>query len=305
METKILKTFLEAMSSERNFSKNTLVSYASDLKKFEKFQIKGNVKIIESTRTQIEEFLKIEFDLGLSSATRSRRLSSIKQFFKFLLDDNWRQDNPAIKIKLTNKRRSLPKLLSITEVETILKTAKSIGKNPYSKAMNNALFELLYSTGMRVSELLSLPVNSLLGHPEMLLIRGKGGSERLVPVSNQAKSAIEIWLIERNKIPRNKKSKFLFPSKSKKGHLNREVFFRLVKKVASFSQLNTEKISPHTIRHAFASHLLENGADLRVIQSFLGHADISTTEIYTHIVNDKLKNLVINHHPLSQNKKSF
>ena len=304
MENKILNSFLDAMSSERNFSKNTLLSYAYDLKKFEKFQLNNNVKIIESSRHHIEEFLKSEFDVGLSSATRTRRLSSIKQFFKFLLDEDWRQDNPAIKIKLTNKKRSLPKLLSVTEVETILKTAKSIGKTPYSKAMNTALFELLYSTGMRVSELLSLPLVSLLGQPEMLLISGKGGSERLVPVSSQAKSAIENWLVERNKLPRNRKSKYLFPSKSKNGHLNREVFFRLVKKVATFSKLDAENISPHTIRHAFASHLLGNGADLRVIQSFLGHADISTTEIYTHIINDNLKNLVVKHHPLSGYKNN-
>ncbi len=300
MGNRILDTFLNAMSSERSFSTNSLASYAYDIKKFQKFQLRSQTSILQSTRQQIESFLKEEFDLGLSSATRARRLSSIKQFFKFLLDENLRQDNPAIKIKLSNKRRSLPKLLSVAEINKVLKTAESFGKNSYLRARNYALFELLYSTGMRVSELLSVPLASLLGNPDMLLIRGKGDHERLVPVSDKAKLAIKSWLTERNKIEKNKKSKFLFPSKSRNGHLNREVFFRLVKQIALLSNLDPALISPHSIRHAFASHLLENGADLRVIQSFLGHSDISTTEIYTHVIDDKLKELVKKHHPLSK-----
>ncbi|MDG2474086.1 MAG: tyrosine recombinase [Paracoccaceae bacterium] len=300
----ILKKFLEAMSSERNFSANTLVSYEGDLKKFEQFQTKKNIRVVDSTKQQIEDFLKAEFDFGLTASTRARRLSSIKQLFKFLLDEDWRQDNPAIKIKLIRRERSLPKLLSVADVEKILTTAKSFGKNSYSKAMHNALFELLYSTGMRVSELVSLPLTSLIGNPDMLLIRGKGEYERLVPVSNQAKLAIKTWLLERNKFKKNKDSKFLFPSRSKRGHLNRELFFKLVKQIALCAKLDPKNISPHTIRHAFATHLLENGADLRVIQSFLGHSDISTTEIYTHVVDDKLKKLVLNHHPLSKGKKN-
>ena len=303
MTKRILKTFLNAMSSERNFSSNSLVSYAYDLKKFERFQAKSRINISDSTKRQIEEFLKAEFDIGLSSATRARRLSSIKQFFKFLLDENLRDENPAIKIKLPSKRRSLPKLLSISEIDTILVIAKSFGKNSYLKARNYALFELLYSTGMRVTELLSLPLASLQGNPSMLLIKGKGGHERLVPISAKAKEAIKLWLAERNKNKKNIDSRFLFPSNSKYGHLNREIFFKLVKQVAVCSKLDPKLISPHSIRHAFASHLLENGADLRVIQSFLGHADISTTEIYTHVVNDRLKELVTKHHPLSKNTK--
>ena len=250
---------------------------------------------------EIEDFLAEEFDEGLMQTTRARRLSSIKQFFKFLLEENWRDDNPAATIKLTSKARHLPTLLSISDVERLLTTAKSFGKTPYSKAMNHALFELLYSTGMRVTELLSLPLNSLLGNPNMLLIRGKGEYERLVPVSNSAKNALKLWLVERNKLSRNKGSGFLFPSKSKQGYLNREVFYKLVKQIASCSNLDSRQISPHTIRHAFATHLLQNGADLRVIQSFLGHSDISTTEIYTHVISDSLQNLVTNHHPLSEN----
>ena len=295
-----VNTFLEAMSSERNFSKNTLSAYKADLAKFQKFQALKNIEINDSTKRQIEDFLRSEFDLGLATTTRSRRLSSLKQFFKFLHDESSRSDNPTIKIKLTIKNRSLPTLLSVSEVDTILTTAKSFGKNSYYKAMNTALFELLYSTGMRVTELLSLPLSSLLGNPEMLLIRGKGEYERLVPVSVSANLAVEAWLSERKKNIKFKNSKFLFPSKSKQGYLNREIFFKLVKQIVSLSNLNPKIISPHTIRHAFASHLLANGADLRVIQTLLGHSDISTTEIYTHVVDEKLKNLVFEHHPLSK-----
>ncbi|PQM58362.1 MAG: recombinase XerD [Rhodobacteraceae bacterium] len=302
MTKHILTTFFDAMSSERNFSTNTLVSYAYDLEKFEKFQAKKGIKIIASTQEQIEDFLKVEFDLGLKATTRARRLSSIKQFFKFLLEEDLRLDDPSIKIKITNRIRSLPQLLSVKEVESILNIAKSFGKNSYSKARNYALFELLYSTGMRVTELLSLPINSVLGEPDMLLVRGKGEYERLVPVSNQAKLAVAAWLIERNKKHKRDDSRYLFPSKSKQGYLNREIFFKLVKQIATCAKLDSRKISPHALRHAFASHLLENGADLRVIQSFLGHSDISTTEIYTHVVSDKLKNLVLKHHPLSKVK---
>ena len=169
-------------------------------------------------------------------------------FEEFLLDENLRDENPAIKIKLTSKRRSLPKLLSISEIDTILATAKSFGKNSYLKARNYALFELLYSTGMRVSELLSLPLASFLGNPTMLLIKGKGEHERLVPMSAKAKEATKLWLVERNKNEKNKDSRFLFPSNSKYGHLNREIFFKLVKQIAVCSKLDPKLISPHSMR---------------------------------------------------------
>lgn len=296
----ILNSFLEALSSERNFSQNSLDAYKNDLIKFHLFQSSNNVDISQSTRLEIETFLKSEFDKGLAENTRARRLSSLKQFFKFLLDEGMRSDNPTNKIKTKASRQSLPNLLSISDVETLLITARSFGKNSYSKAMNAAMFELLYSTGMRVSELLSLPVSSMIGGSEMILIKGKGQYERLVPVSLQANEATKAWLIERNKKPQNKVSTFLFPSKSKRGYLNRELFFKLIKQIATRSNLNPAQISPHTIRHAFASHLLANGADLRVIQTFLGHSDISTTEIYTHVVDERLKSLVLKHHPLSK-----
>ena len=300
MKTSIIEKFLEAMSSERNFSQNTITAYKTDLKKFEEFQSQNNVLVEKSTKVQIEEFLKVQFDKGLASTSRGRLLSSIKQFFKFLLDDQWRSDNPTGKIRSTIKVRSLPKFLSVNEVELLLDTAKNFGKTSYSKAMHAALFELLYSTGMRVTELLSLPLTSLTGQSKMLLIKGKGEYERLVPISNSANKAIVKWVVERNKRAKNRSSKFLFPSNSRQGYLNREVFFKIVKQIALAANLNPKEISPHSLRHAFASHLLANGADLRVIQTFLGHSNIATTEIYTHIAKEKLTSLVLDCHPLSK-----
>ena len=192
--------------------------------------------------------------------------------------------------------------MGLEETENILIAAKSFGKTSYLRAMNHALLELLYSTGMRVTELVSLPVSTLSGNQEMILITGKGGYERLVPISKTARKAIQLWLKERNKHPKNKNSKFLFPSRSKQGHLNRELFFKRIKELAVKSGMESSKVSPHAIRHAFATHLLKNGADLRTIQTFLGHSDISTTQVYTHVVDESLKNLVFAHHPLSNTK---
>ncbi len=302
MKDKNLYNFLEAMSSERNASKNTLAAYASDLRKFELFLEVNEYCLEETSREQIEQFMKQEFTIGFSATTRSRRLSSLKQFFKFLFDEGLTSHNPAKKIRTVSKKKSLPSTLSIDEVERMLKAAKMVGKTSRKSAMNSALLELLYSTGMRVSELVSLPVSAFNGNPEMIMIVGKGNYERLVPISVSAKRAVLSWLIEREKFLKGQKSIYLFPSNSKTGHLNRELFFKLIKQLAVICNLDPSKISPHTIRHAFATHLLGNGADLRTIQTFLGHADISTTEIYTHVVDERLKNLVFSHHPLSNKR---
>ena len=302
MKDKNLYNFLEAMSSERNASKNTLAAYASDLRKFELFLEANEYCLKETSREQIEQFMKEEFTSGFSATTRSRRLSSLKQFFKFLFDEGLSSHNPAKKIRTVSRRKSLPSTLSIAEVEKMLKAAKKVGKTPRKSAMNSALLELLYSTGMRVSELVSLPVSAFHGNPEMIMIVGKGNYERLVPISISAKRAVLSWLIEREIFLKGQKSIYLFPSNSKTGHLNRELFFKLIKQLAVICNLDPSKISPHTIRHAFATHLLGNGADLRTIQTFLGHSDISTTEIYTHVVDEKLKNLVFSHHPLSNKR---
>ena len=302
MKDKNLYNFLEAMSSERNASKNTLAAYASDLRKFELFLEANEYCLKETSREQIEQFMKEEFTSGFSATTRSRRLSSLKQFFKFLFDEGLSSHNPAKKIRTVSRRKSLPSTLSIAEVEKMLKAAKKVRKTPRKSAMNSALLELLYSTGMRVSELVSLPVSAFHGNPEMIMIVGKGNYERLVPISISAKRAVLSWLIEREIFLKGQKSIYLFPSNSKTGHLNRELFFKLIKQLAVICNLDPSKISPHTIRHAFATHLLGNGADLRTIQTFLGHSDISTTEIYTHVVDEKLKNLVFSHHPLSNKR---
>ena len=305
MKYNIVYNFLEALSSERNSSKNTLKAYKNDLIKFHLFLERNGGYLVGTTRRQIESFLKHEFSEGFSTTTRARRLSSLKQFFKFLFDENIKADDPASKIKSIPGNSILPTILSIKDVDNLLNAAKSLGKNSYARKMNCALLELLYSTGMRVSELVSLPVSSFSGNQEMILIVGKGNYERLVPISKSARKAVNSWLVERNKVEKNINSKFLFPSKSKQGYLNRELFFKRVKELAIKSNLDTTKVSPHSIRHAFATHLLRNGADLRSIQTFLGHSDISTTQIYTHVIDESLKELVFAHHPLSKREIKF
>ena len=243
-------------------------------------------------------YLNIEIDIGKSENTISRKLSSLKQFFKFLYDEKIISSNPTLKIKKIRKNNNLPKLLTILEVEKLINTAKKFSKNEYEKRFNIAIIEILYSTGLRVSELVNLPLSDVIGNPEMILIRGKGSSERLVPLSENAKISINDWIKERNK--KNQKSRFLFPSKSKYGHINREKIFLALKKLANLANIDSKIVSPHTFRHSFATHMLANGADLRVIQTLLGHSDISTTEIYTHVVDEQLKKLVFNHHPLTK-----
>lgn len=302
MTLETIYTFLDAINSEKNSSKNTLLAYKNDLNKFQLFQKNNRIKVNNCSRADIENFLATEFRLGLSPGTRARRLSSIKQFYKFMFNEGLRNDNPADKIKSILIKRPIPKILSIDDIERLLTATKSFGKTKYARKMNLALFELLYSTGMRVTELVSLPLSAVLGNPEMVLIRGKGDYERLVPLSKTAKVALKAWLLERSTVAKNKHSKYLFPSKARQGHLNREVFFKLIKQIALTCNIDPQMISPHVIRHAFATHLLANGADLRIIQTLLGHSDISTTEIYTHVVDDQLKELVFNHHPLSKKK---
>ena len=218
-------------------------------------------------------------------------------------------NDPSSQLSGPKSPKSLPKTLTLEEVDALLKVAKTHGQTEFQRARNECLMELLYASGMRISELMSLPVSTARGRPKMILIKGKGSKERLVPLSPPALDALDRWLKFRDKkedlsIKAGlKRSNFLFPSNSKNGHLTRNWFFNKIKSWAIEAGVRSENVSPHTIRHAFATHLLSNGADLRVIQTILGHSDIATTEIYTHIVNDKLKSTLEEHHPLSTKSK--
>ena len=247
----------------------------------------------------IERYLVQCDALGMATATKARRLSVIKQLYRFAFDEDLRKDNPAVQIRGPKKDKRLPKSLSIEEVEKLLQVARTNPKNKSDKIRLTCLMELLYATGMRVTELIGLPVAAIRGDPKMILVRGKGGKERMLPLSPTARDSVLRWLSLRDKDKNNIKSSFLFPSRGKDGHLTRIWFFQQIKKLAVMAGLNPDKVTPHSLRHAFATHLLVGGADLRIIQTFLGHADIATTEIYTHIQEERLSELVLKHHPLT------
>lgn len=301
-----IKTFLEAMYAEQDTSENTLKAYAADLKEFSEYLSSDGVDFAAVNRGHIEGYLISLDNRGMAQATRARRLSAVRQLFRFAFEEGWRADDPATQIRGPKKKRHLPKTLSETEVDRLLEAAQNTGRAKSDRLRNSCLMQVLYATGMRVSELVSLPVASVRGNPEMVLVRGKGDKERLVPLSPPAKMAIAAWLKPRDDAEdaaqANGKppSRFLFPSNGKLGHLTRIRFYTLVKEIAGVAGVSPQSVTPHTLRHAFATHLLAGGADLRVIQMLLGHADVATTEIYTHVLDENLKSLVLDHHPLAE-----
>ena len=302
----LIKNFLETKYAEEGLSENSISAYSRDLKKISN---KLNKPLLSVTQSELEKYFVYLQSLGHSQTTRARHLSSIKQFFKYLVEEGHLSTDPSSQLLGPKKPKPLPKTLTIEEVDALLEVAKKHGQTKFECARNNCLMELLYASGMRISELMSLSVDSVRGSPKMILIKGKGSKERLVPLSPQAINAINQWLKFRDEKEDKsfkkgfKQSKFLYPSMSKNGHLTRNWFFNKIKNWAVEAGVNSKNVSPHTIRHAFATHLLSNGADLRVIQTLLGHSDITTTEIYTHIVNEKLKSTLEEHHPLSTKSK--
>ncbi len=296
-----IQAFLEAQAAELDAATNTQLAYARDLMDFSGWLKTGLFSKV--TQDNVEKYLIWCDAQGLAKSTRARRLSAIKQLYRFAFEEGWREDNPAIQISGPGRDKRLPKTLSYEEVDALLAAARAATKDT---ARTTCLMELLYATGMRVTELVSLPVSAARGDPRMLLVRGKGGKERLVPLSPPARAATAQWLKTRdsdedaalkNGAPR---SKYLFPSRGKLGHLTRQSFFNLIKTLAIEGGVNPSKVTPHTLRHAFATHLLAGGADLRSIQTLLGHADVATTEIYTHVLDERLKELVLEHHPLAR-----
>jgi integrase/recombinase XerD len=298
-----VQVFLEAQAAELDATTNTQLAYARDLQNFGAWLADKSLHYATATRDHIESYL-IECEVeGLAKSTRARRLSAIKQLYRFAFEEGWRDDNPAIQIKGPGRAKRLPKTLEIAEVDRLLEAARNSKRDTLR---NTCLMELLYATGMRVTELVSLPVSAARGDPRMLLVRGKGGKERLVPLSPPARAALATYLVERDTADdaarqRGKPpSKFLFPSRGAAGHMTRQRFFLLIKEFAVTGGVSSDKVTPHTLRHAFATHLLAGGADLRSIQTMLGHADVATTEIYTHVLDARLKELVLKHHPLAK-----
>ena len=300
-----IATFLEAQAAELDAAENTQLAYARDLKDFAGWSDRDGTELLEVTQDSIERYIVSLQASGLARTTRARRLSAIKQFFRFAFEEGWRTDNPAIRIKGPKREKRLPKTLSEAEVDRLLDAARDGRKT--DRTRNTCLMELLYATGMRVSELVSLPVAAARGNPKLLLVRGKGGKERMVPLSPPARTALLVWLKERDAAAETARiekgtpeSRFLFPSRGKSGHLTRHAFYLLLKDLAVTADVSPDTVTPHTLRHAFATHLLANGADLRAIQTLLGQADVGTTEIYTHVLEERLRDLVLDHHPLAK-----
>lgn len=306
-----ISAFLDAQAAERNAARNTRLAYGRDLLDFAGWLGAKGRDFIGADKTAVEDYLIYCDAQGLSKATRARRLSSIRQLYRFAHEEGWRADNPALRLKGPGKAQRLPQTLDLTEVDRLLEAARDTGRSAQDQCRNWCLMELLYATGMRVSELVELPVAAVRGDPRMILVRGKGGKERMVPLSPPAKEALVAWLAvwdvqaEAARKTGKPPPRYLFPSRGVGGHLTREYFYLLIKQIAVLGGVDPGKVTPHTLRHAFATHLLAGGADLRVIQTLLGHADLSSTEIYTHVLDEHLKSLVLERHPLALRGKAL
>lgn len=304
-----IDAFLEMLSAERGAAANTIDAYRRDLEDFAGFMQGRGGSIETADESDLRAYFKAAADAGLKPTSRARRLSSVRQLCKFLLAEGHIARDPTHNHSGPRKTRALPKTLNVAEVDRLIATAArradmSAGKERLRAVRLHCLVEMLYATGMRVSELISLPRSVLVGDSRVLTIKGKGGHERLVPLNAAAGAALDRYIQicsgGDDEVSATVATKWLFPSKSAQGHLTRQRFGQDLKELALEAGLDAERVSPHVLRHAFASHLLDRGADLRTVQQLLGHADISTTEIYTHVLEERLKKLVEDHHPLAK-----
>jgi integrase/recombinase XerD len=301
-----VESFLEMMSAERGAAVNTLQSYERDLEDARSFLNGRGVRLTEATPDDLRAYLGHLARQGFAASSQARRLSALRQFFKFLYGEGLRGDDPTGILDAPRKGRSLPKTLSVDDVGRLIAQAEKEAAEPdgdlLMRRRMHLLVELLYATGMRVSELVSLPASVLAQTGRFLVVKGKGNKERLVPLSRAAVSALESYgealAAQIGDDPAS--GSFLFPAQGKEGHLARQVFARDLKALAGRAGIRAASLSPHVLRHAFASHLLQNGADLRAVQELLGHSDISTTQIYTHVLEERLHELVQTHHPLAK-----
>ena len=297
--------FLDMLAAERGASVNTLSAYTRDLDALLAYLKSGGRDLSNATTDDLRGYLSSLSDSGFKASSVARRLSAMRQLFKFLYAENHRADDPAAVLEGPKRGRTLPKVLSIKDVERLLDAARAGMHDESAKpaqrlraARMSCLLETLYATGLRVSELIALPATAARTKQAMLVIRGKGGKERLVPLNDAARRTMTDY----TNLAGTSESKWLFPSFGESGHMTRQHFARELKALAGSCGIDAAKVSPHVLRHAFASHLLHNGADLRVVQTLLGHADISTTQIYTHVLEERLKSLVRDLHPLADAK---
>jgi integrase/recombinase XerD len=296
-----LEAFLEMLAAERGAARLTLAAYRNDLIDLCGFLAARGVLLDAADAEALHDYLAAGGTRRLAPRTLARRLSAIRQFYRFLLTDGVRADDPTNGLDTPRLGRPLPKLLSETEVARLIDTAEKWPDEEGARV--RCILELLYATGLRVSELVTLPLAAAQRDPRFMLVRGKGGKERMVPLSPPSRQALANYLACRKAfLPDGQASRFLFPSRGREGHLTRQRCGQLLKELALGANLDPARLSPHVLRHAFASHLLDHGADLRSVQQMLGHADIATTQIYTHVQGERLRRLVETAHPLARRK---
>jgi len=311
-DAKLTDLFLDMLAAEQGAGNNTLDAYRRDLTDFSGFLAAQRQTFVGAGTQALRDYLADLDTRGFKSSSVARRLSAMRHLYRFLLNERIRSDDPAAILSGPKRGRGLPKVLSISDVDRLLARAKALTEEAEASPLArlralrlHCLLEVLYATGLRVSELVTLPLSAARSDARMIVVRGKGNKERLVPLNDASRRAMADYLagMEALKPPKQKNavgSKWLFPSFGESGHLTRQHFARDLKELAASAGLAPRLVSPHVLRHAFASHLLHNGADLRIVQTLLGHTDISTTQIYTHVVEERLKSLVRDLHPLAE-----
>ncbi|MBI1245543.1 MAG: tyrosine recombinase [Alphaproteobacteria bacterium] len=294
------ESFIEMLRAERNASANTERAYRTDIEDYEKFLSKRGTALVKADAVAARAYMRRLAEAGLAPRSAARRLSALRQLHRFLVSEGVRADDPLATLDAPRVGRALPKILSEEEVGALLAAAHA-GKG-VEGARIACIVEILYSSGLRVSELAGLRLGALSRDGRFLIVRGKGDKERLVPLSPPAREAIEAWLVARKADPNAAKSRNLFPTGAAAGHITPARIAQLLKELAVKAGIEPRRLSPHVLRHAFASHLVDRGADLRAVQQMLGHADIATTQIYTHVGGERLKRIVATHHPLARRK---
>ena len=311
-DAKLISLFLDMLAAEQGAGDNTLQAYRHDLTDFSEFLAHAKLTFVTADTQKLRDYLADLDTRGFKSSSVARRLSAMRHLYRFMLNERIRTDDPAAILSGPKRGRGLPKVLSISDVDRMLTRARELAQATEDSSLQkaralrlNCLLEVLYATGLRVSELVSLPLSASRRDARMIVVRGKGDKERLVPLNDASRQAMAEYLAAMAALTSSKKksvasSKWLFPSFGESGHLTRQHFARDLKELAVEAGLAARLVSPHVLRHAFASHLLHNGADLRIVQTLLGHTDISTTQIYTHVVEERLKSLVRDLHPLAE-----
>ncbi|WP_312166976.1 site-specific tyrosine recombinase XerD [Phenylobacterium sp.] len=295
-----IEAFLEMMAGERASARNTLTAYGKDLADAQAFLKGRGADLASASAGQIEAYFAALSDRGMSPATAARRRSAVRQFYRFVLGEGWRAEDPSRRVDAPKKGRPLPKVLSRAEMDAII--AAAAGRDGAQGLRLACMVELAYASGLRISELTALPLSVLARDPAYLIVKGKGGKERLAPLNDAARAAVKAYLeVRKGFLPKGDAANpWLFPSRGKARRLTPRRFAQLLDEAAADAGIDPARVSPHVLRHAFATHLLEGGADLRVVQKLLGHADIATTQIYTHVAGDRLREVVETKHPLAK-----